>query len=213
MPAFFPILETRLKHAFCYRQQLLFRFFFYFLNCSKMLSFHRCLRFWEEEKVSIGQVRWIRWLRHDFGFVFSQKLMHKHQCVRAGALSFCKIRDWDFHNSVHFRRIASRNWRLTSRQYSLLTVRPCGKNLWCTMPLQSKKSVRQNLHIWPNLTLFFRSWLFWKLQCLCVSFWPKTRSESCLNHHMHRTWPLLTFCSSQNWRYRWKESILLRLRS
>ena len=50
MPAFFPILETLLKRAFWYRQQLLFRFFFYLLNRSKMLSFHQGLQFWEEKK-------------------------------------------------------------------------------------------------------------------------------------------------------------------
>ena len=43
MPAFFPILETPLKRAFWYRQQLLLRFFF---NRSKTFSFHRCRQFW-----------------------------------------------------------------------------------------------------------------------------------------------------------------------
>ena len=81
MPAFFPILETLLKRAFWYHHQFLLRFFFYLLNRSKTLSFYRCLQFWEEEKVSGDQVRWIRWLRHDYGFVFGQKLTHKHQCV------------------------------------------------------------------------------------------------------------------------------------
>ena len=57
MPAFFPILETLLKRAFWNRQQLLFLFFFYLINHNKMLSFHRCLQFWEEEKLSEGQVR------------------------------------------------------------------------------------------------------------------------------------------------------------
>ena len=52
-----------------------------FLNHSEMLSFHRCFQFWEEEKVSGVQVRWIRWLRHDYGLVFDQKLTHKHRCV------------------------------------------------------------------------------------------------------------------------------------
>ena len=46
---FFPILKTLLK-----RQQLLFRFFFYLLNSSKTLYFHRWLQSWEEEKVSEG---------------------------------------------------------------------------------------------------------------------------------------------------------------
>ena len=27
------------------------------------------------------QVRWIRWFRHDYGFVFGQKLTHKDWCV------------------------------------------------------------------------------------------------------------------------------------
>ena len=80
-PTFFAILETLLKRAFWYRQQLLFRFFFYLLNRSKTLSFPECLRFWEEQKVSASQVRWIRWLRHDYGFVFGQKFKHKHWCV------------------------------------------------------------------------------------------------------------------------------------
>ena len=75
MSAFFPILETLLKRAFWYRQQLLFRLFFYLLNHSKTLSFHQCLQFWEEEKVGVCQGQWMRWLRHDFGFV--QILTHE----------------------------------------------------------------------------------------------------------------------------------------
>ena len=50
MPGLFPILETLLTRTFWYCQQLLFRFIFYLLNRSKMLSFHRCVQFWEEEK-------------------------------------------------------------------------------------------------------------------------------------------------------------------
>ena len=45
IPAFFPVLQTLLKRAFWYRQQLLFRFFFYLLNRRKIFSFHRCLFF------------------------------------------------------------------------------------------------------------------------------------------------------------------------
>ena len=94
MPGFFLILEILLKCAFWYCQQLLFRFFFY------ILFIHRCLQFWEKEKLSGSQVRWIRWLRHDYGFVFGQKLTHKHRCV-----SWSVINDWFFHNSVRFWRI------------------------------------------------------------------------------------------------------------
>ena len=81
MLVFLPVLEALPKHAFWYCLQLLFRFFFYLLNRSKTLSFHRCLQFLVEEKVSGDQVRWIRWWRHDYGFVFGQKLTHKHRCV------------------------------------------------------------------------------------------------------------------------------------
>ena len=28
------------------------------------------------------------------------------------------------------------------------------------------------------------------LRCLCMSFWPKTKSKSWLNHRIHRTWGL-----------------------
>ena len=110
MSAFFPILETSPKRAFWYCQQLLFRFFFYLLNHSKTFSFHPCLQFWEEENVrGVDQVQWIRRLRHDYGFVFGQKLV-----------SWCVIivqNPWlaFFHNSLRFWRIALRNRRLSSR--------------------------------------------------------------------------------------------------
>ena len=80
MAAFFSILETFLKSAFSYRQQILIRFFLYLHNRSKTRYFHRRLQFWEEEKVSGDQVRWIWRLRHEYGFVFGQKLTHKHRC-------------------------------------------------------------------------------------------------------------------------------------
>ena len=112
MPAFFPILETLLKCAFWYCQKLLFRFFFYLLNCSKTLYFLQCLQFWKEKKVSGGQVRWIRWLRHDYGFVFYTK-------TYAQALMCELVLDQNpwlvFHNSMRFWLIASRNRRITSR--------------------------------------------------------------------------------------------------
>ena len=86
IPAVFPILETLLKGALWYRQQLLFRFLFYLLNRKETLSFHRCLQFWEEKKVSWGQVRWIRWLSYEYGVVFGQKLTYKYRCA-----SWCVI--------------------------------------------------------------------------------------------------------------------------
>ena len=51
MPAFLPILKA-----------LLLQFLFYLLKRSKTFSFHQCLQFWEEEKVSGGHVQFIRWL-------------------------------------------------------------------------------------------------------------------------------------------------------
>ena len=87
MPVFFfSVLKILLKHVFWYRQQLVFQFFFYVLNRSKKFSLYRCLQIWEEQKVSVAQVWWIRWLRHDYGFIFSQKLTYKHRCV-----SWCLI--------------------------------------------------------------------------------------------------------------------------
>ena len=47
----------------------------YLLNRSKMLPFSGVFSFGK------CQVRGIRWLRHDYGFVFGPNLMHKHQCV------------------------------------------------------------------------------------------------------------------------------------
>ena len=112
----------------------------YLLNRNTKIYVHRCLQFWEEEKVCGSQVRWIRWLRHDYGFVFVQKLTYKHQSV-SWCVIMVQIHDWFLHNSVRFWRIASRNRRITPMQYSLLTVRPFDKNSWCTKLLQSKKTI------------------------------------------------------------------------
>ena len=49
MPAFFEILNTLLKNAFWYHQQLQFRFFFYILKRSKTLFFLSYLQFCGEE--------------------------------------------------------------------------------------------------------------------------------------------------------------------
>ena len=80
MPAFFPILDTLVKRTFWHCQQLLSPFFFYLLSCSKTLSVHRCLQFWEEEQVSGGQVRWLQWLRHDY--IHTYIIVHYKLLVR-----------------------------------------------------------------------------------------------------------------------------------
>ena len=71
--------------------------------------------------------------------------------VWAGALSWCKSQCLFFHIYVRLWRITSRNLRITCRQYSLLTVLSCGKNAWCTTPMQSKKTVSKTF-------TFDRSW-------------------------------------------------------
>ena len=47
---------------------------------------------------------------------------------------------------------------------------------------------------------------------LVSEFLSKTKLQSCFNHRNQRTGPQLTTSSSKNWRHRWKQSILLRLR-
>ena len=75
MPAFYLILETLLNWNW-YRKQVLLQFFFCVLNRSKTLSFHRCLQFWDEDKVSGGQVRWIRWKTHAQASICEQVRYH-----------------------------------------------------------------------------------------------------------------------------------------
>ena len=119
MSALFPILETLLKRAFWYRQHSsCFDFTFISSIVAKRFPFIGVFSFGKSFLFlfSVGQVRWKRWLRHDYGFVFSQKLKHKHP--RFVFPQFCAF--------------------LTN---CFLTVRPCGKNSWCTSPLQSKKTV------------------------------------------------------------------------
>ena len=112
--AFFPIHETFLKGTFWYRHRLLFRFFLYLFNQSKMLSFHRCLQFCEEEKVSGGHVQWIRWVVEAWFTAFFLPLNSRTSIdVYAVALSCSKFHDWFFHNSVRFWRIPLRYPRIT----------------------------------------------------------------------------------------------------
>ena len=74
-------------------------------SCFKF-SFNSSIVAKRRKKVGEGQVRWIRKLRHDYGFVFVQKIdSHTSIDVYAGALSWCKVHDCFFHNSVCFWRI------------------------------------------------------------------------------------------------------------
>ena len=129
MPAFFPFLETLLKRTFWYRPSI---------NRSKTLFFHRCLRFWEEEIVNWGQVRWIRWLSHHYGFLFRPK-------THAQASSWCVIivqNPWLVF--AQFCALLTNCFEQSTHNFKvvfLIDLWPCGKNCWCTTPLQSKKTV------------------------------------------------------------------------
>ena len=75
--------------------------------------------------------------------------------VWVGVLAWCKIHGWFFHNSGSFWRIASRNRRIT---------------LCKGLAIIMKENSEQKLHIWPNLTCFFRFWLFWTLPLRWLGF-------------------------------------------
>ena len=90
--------------------------------------------------------------------------------VWAGAFLWCKICDWFFHNSVRCWRIASKNRRITWKQYCLLTVRPFGKNSLCITPLQSKKTVSKTFTFDRTWWAFFDFGRFWKLPLGWLSF-------------------------------------------
>ena len=61
---FFPILEALQKIIFCDLVQLLLRCRLYLLNRSVASSFHGPLQFWEQKKVTGGQIWGIRWLHY-----------------------------------------------------------------------------------------------------------------------------------------------------
>ena len=101
MAAFFPILAALLKRVFWYRQQFLFRFFFYLLNHSKTLSFYGCLQFWEEEKSA--RIKFVEYGGWDMITVLVlAKNSRTSINVQARALAWRKIHDWFFHNSARF---------------------------------------------------------------------------------------------------------------
>ena len=151
--AFFPILETLLKRTFWYYQQLLFPFFFYLAIVTKQVSFRSVFSFGNSQKsagAKSGECG--GWAMITLLFL-TKEITHKHRHV-----SWCVIivqNPWlVFSRFCAFpMNFAPRNRRITSRQYSLLTVRPCGKNSRCTTPLQSRNS-EQNLHIWTWRAFF-----------------------------------------------------------
>ena len=124
-----------------------------------MLSFNRCLQFCEEEKVNGGLDRWIWWLNHNYGFVFGQKLPRKHQCV-----SWCVImvqNPWLIF--PQFCAFLTNCLPQSAHNFKVLFLID-GTTLWQEFMMHHAIAVEensdQNLHISPNLTCFFRSWLF-----------------------------------------------------
>lgn len=74
--------------------------------------------------------------------------------------------------------------------------RTVNKEYYLEVMRRLREAIRQKrTELWKK-----QSWILHQLthRCLCVSFWPKTKPLSCLNHRIHRTWPPLTFSSSQN---------------
>ena len=128
-----------------------------------MLCFNICLPFWVAKSGEYGG-----WVMNTL--LFLAKHSRTIIGVWAGALASYKIRDLFFYNYVRFWRIASRNCRITSRLYSLLTVRASGKNLWCITPLQSKRTVSKTFTFDRTWRSFFRSLLFWMLQLRWLGF-------------------------------------------
>ena len=88
------------------------------------------------------QVWWKPWLRNDYGFVFGQKLRHKHRCVSACVIMVQNL--WlDF---TQFRTFLANCFAQSAHNFMIvLTVRPCDKNSWLTTTLQPKKTVRKTL--------------------------------------------------------------------
>ena len=125
--------------------------FFYLFNRSQTLCFHRCLQFLEEAiKVNRSQVRWIEWLRHDYGFVFGQKLTRIHRCV-------CELICYHGTKSmIGFSTIlciSDELFRVSPHKFKV--ARACGKNFWCTKLLQSKKTVSKTFSFERTWVVFF----------------------------------------------------------
>ena len=110
--AFFPILETLLKGAFCYRSCFCFFLPLQSLQNAFLSSVSLVLGRGKSQRGPNPAIMVVEaWLH----FCFWPKTQGTSIDVWAGALSWPKIHDWFFHNSVRFWRIALRNLRITSR--------------------------------------------------------------------------------------------------
>ena len=119
MPAFFPILEILLKRAFWHRQKLLFPFFLLLfiiiiIFIAERFPFIGVFSLGKRKKspaVKFGEYS-------GWGMItvlFLAKNSRTSNNMGAGALSWCKIHDWFYQNSVRFWRISSCNRSITSR--------------------------------------------------------------------------------------------------
>ena len=158
MTALFPILETLLKCALWYSQQLLcFDFSFISLIVVKSVPSIGSFSFGKRKKVSTSSSPVNT---GDYGFVFGHKLTHKHQYA-----SWCVImvqNPWlvfpqFFAFLTNCFAQSSHNFKVV---FLIDRIGSCGKNSWCTMPLQFKKTVSKTFTFERIWGAFFRSWLF-----------------------------------------------------
>ena len=107
---------------------------------AKRFPFPAVFSFTKRKNVSGSQVWWIRWLRHDYGFVFGQKLTHKHRCVSWRVIilqnpwlvfpQFCEF-------LTNYCTQLAHNFKLIF----LIDPTTRWQDSWCTTPLQSKKTL------------------------------------------------------------------------
>ena len=102
-------------------------------------------------------------------FVFGQKLTRKHQCV-----SWCVI---IIQNPClvfpQFRAFPTNCFTQSQHNFNVKFLIDC-TTMWQEFMMQPiiaiEENTEQNLHIWPNLTCFFRSSLSWTLPSRRLGF-------------------------------------------
>ena len=108
-------------------------------------------------------------MRHDYDFVFGQKLTHKHQCVSWYVImvqnpwlvfpQFCAFLTTCFVQSAHSVKVVV-----------LIDHTTLWQKFMMHHTIAIEETNEQNLHIWLNLTCFFRSWLFCTLPLVWLDF-------------------------------------------
>ena len=146
LASFFPILETLLKRAFWYRQQFLFRFFFYLLNHSKTLSFP-----WQRGPSPVNTLveAWLRfcfWPKTHAQASMCELVRYYGKKPILCVLTNC------FEQSAYKFKVVFLIDRTILRQEFMMHH-----------AIAIEVNSEQKLDIWPNLTCFFLSWLFWTL--------------------------------------------------